>query len=384
MSATVDQITPKPKVRLKFIDMARSVAILLMLEGHFIDDSLVEWARDPDSTVYSAWHFMRSFTAPIFLTVTGLIFVYLLLKNRDESWIRNIRIKKGFKRVLELFFWGYMVQWYAFHVLECIAVGIFSILIIYGIYKLIKVIPLWIYFFVAGVTIFALYPYVQEMPHKMAWPESVWNAALNVLNKDRIPQIQFSTVPFIAYTLFGAMIGALLHDFHGQVKKLYFPAIFTLVGAAFFFFSTNILGACDDLLVSIFDSYTYKLVAQNWLYERVGMVLMELSILMFIDNLWGHKINGNNLFLKIGQNTLTIYILHMVLLYGSISGLGLKEEFHKTLGPWAVVFGAAGFILVFVILIKYLEPIKAGASKILEWIKIGFAYLIDRLRGRLS
>ena len=153
MSATVDQITSKPKVRLKFIDMARSVAILLMLEGHFIDDSLVEWARDPDSTVYSAWHFMRSFTAPIFLTVTGLIFVYLLLKNRDESWIRNIRIKKGFKRVLELFFWGYMVQWYAFHVLECIAVGIFSILIIYGIYKLIKVIPLWIYFFVAGVTI---------------------------------------------------------------------------------------------------------------------------------------------------------------------------------------------------------------------------------------
>ena len=114
------------------------------------------------------------------------------------------------------------------------------------------------------------------------------------------------------------------------------------------------------------------------------MVLMELSILMFIDNLWGHKINGNNLFLKIGQNTLTIYILHMVLLYGSISGVGLKEEFHKTLGPWAVVFGAAGFILVFVILIKYLEPIKAGASKILEWVKIGFAYLIDHLRGRLS
>lgn len=384
MSTSINQIAPKPKVRLKFIDMARSVAILLMLEGHFVDDSLIMAARDESNTIYSIWHFMRSFTAPIFLTVTGLIFVYLLLKNRDESWIRNIRIKKGFKRVLELFFWGYMVQWYAFHVLECIAVGILSILIIYGIYKLIKVVPLWIYFFVAGVTLFSLYPTVQEMPHKMAWPESVWHAVLDALNRDQTPQIQFPTVPFVAYTMFGAMIGALLHDFHGQVKKMYFPAIFTIVGAAFFFFSTNILEGFDYVLAAMFDSYTYELVAQNWLYKTVGMVLMELSILMFIDNIWGHKINGNSLFLKIGQNTLTIYVLHMVLLYGSISGLGLKREFHQALGPWTVAFGAVGFMLVFVILIKYLEPLKAGVSKLLEWFKIGFAYLIDRLQARLK
>ena len=31
------KIIEKPKVRLKFIDMARSLAILLMLEGHFIE-----------------------------------------------------------------------------------------------------------------------------------------------------------------------------------------------------------------------------------------------------------------------------------------------------------------------------------------------------------
>lgn len=384
MSTASTEISKQPKVRLKFIDMARSVAILLMLEGHFVDDSLIMEARDPSSSVYSAWLFMRSFTAPIFLTVTGLIFVYLLLKKREEGIFENIRIRKGLKRVLELFFWGYMVQWYAFHVLECIATGIFTILVIYAIYKLIKVIPLWIYFFVAGVTLFALYPYIRDMPHGMAWPESVWHSVLKVFNPERVVKIQFPTVPFVAYTMFGGMIGALLHDFHGHVKKFYFPAIFTLVGAAFFFFSQQILGGVDDLLGSIFSTYDYKMISLNWLYERIGMVLMELSILMYIDNIWGDKINGNNLFLKVGQNTLTIYVLHMVLLYGSISGLGLKKEFHQALGPWEVTFGAAGFILIFVIIIKYIEPIKAALSTFLDWITKAFIYLIGRLKARLK
>ncbi|MFT6138498.1 MAG: putative membrane protein [Salibacteraceae bacterium] len=384
MSTQIEEILPKPKVRLKFIDMARSVAILLMLEGHFVDDSLVLSARDPENPIYAIWHFIRSFTAPIFLTVTGIIFVYLLLQKREESWIKNIRIKKGFKRVLELFFWGYMVQWYAFHVLECIAVGIFSILIIYGIYKIIKVIPLWIYFFLAGVTLFVLYPFVQELPLQMSWAENIWYSVLNIVNTECVPSIQFPTVPFVAYTMFGAMIGALLHDFHSHVKKLYFPLIFTIVGAAFFFFSTNILDFIQLVFTSLFDSYNYNLVELNWQFQRIGMVIMELSVLMYIDNLWGHKINGNNLFLKIGQNTLTVYILHMVLLYGSISGIGLGKTFHEALSPWQVAFGAAGFVLFFVIIIKYLESIKAAVSKALEWINIGFTFLIERLRSPLN
>lgn len=384
MSTSIDQITPKPKVRLKFIDMARSVAILLMLEGHFVDDSLIMEARDPNSFVYSAWHFMRSFTAPMFLTVTGLIFVYLLLKNRDQRWIDNLRIKKGFSRVIELFIWGYIVQWYAFHVLECIAIGIFVILIIYGIYKTIKIIPLWIYFFLAGTTILLLYPVVQHLPHKMAWPESTWHVIIDFFNRNRVPKIEFPTVPFVAYTMFGAMIGALLHDFHDYVKKFYFPAFFTIIGALLFFFPSNILGGIDDLLSSIFSSYNYKLISLNWIYERIGMVLMELSVLMYIDNIWGDKIKGDNLFLKIGQNTLTIYILHMVLLYGSISGLGLKEKFHHALGPWQVTFGAIGFIIIFVFIIKYIENIKAGAAKTLDWIKLIFIWIIEKLKTRLS
>jgi hypothetical protein len=49
--------------------MARSIAILLMLEGHFIDETLVMEVRDTSNTAYFAWQFMRHFTAPILLGV---------------------------------------------------------------------------------------------------------------------------------------------------------------------------------------------------------------------------------------------------------------------------------------------------------------------------
>jgi len=380
MSEGINQVKEQPKVRLKFIDMARSIAILLMLEGHFIDSSLIMEARDPNSIVFSTWLFIRSFTAAIFLTVTGLIFVYLLIKKREESWFSNIRIRKGFKRVVELFFWGYLVQWYAFHVLECIGVGILSILLIYGVYKLVKVIPLWIYFLCAGIGIFALYPYVQTLPHNMAIPESIWYSVVKLFDDSRTPVLWFSSVPFVGFTMFGAMFGALLHDFHLHVKKLIFPAFVAIAGIMLFFFNGEILGGLDDLFKSIYPSYNYRLINLNWLYERLGMVLMVLSLLMYIDKIWGDRIGEKSLFIKVGQNTLTIYVLHMVLLYGSILGVGLYPFINKIngvhpLNPWEATFGAVIFIAFFLFLIKHIEWIKRKLSFVLTPIKTFFNFI---------
>ena len=364
MSTQQSVLSPKPKKRLKFIDMARSIAILLMLEGHFVDDSLMLEFRNPDSIIFATWTFIRGFTAPVFLTVTGLIFVYLLLKNKQEGFIKNIRVRKGFKRVVELFFWGYLLQWYAFHVLECIAVGIFAILILYGLYKVIRVIPLWFYFFTAGFFMFAFYLYLVELPKGEPWPGNAWYFVQNVFHGPSNRAI-FPIIPWMGYTMFGAMIGALLHDFHRHVLKLYFPIIFLLVGSAFLFFPKEILSSLDSLIDLMYSNFNYDFIRLDWLYKRLGMVLMELGGLMLIDKFFGHRIHENNLFLKVGQNTLTIYIIHMMVLYGSMIGIGINDFYRKALGPWEVAIGASLFLLSFVILIKYLGWIKEKLSFIL-------------------
>lgn len=358
MNQETVEITVK-KPRLKFIDMARSVAILLMLEGHFVDDSLMDIYRDYDSVVFSTWTFIRGFTAPIFLTVTGLVFVYLLLNNRQEPYFGNIRIKKGFKRAIELIFWGFILQYYAFHVLQCIGVGILVILGIYGIYKLIKVIPLWSYFLVAGLLLFGFNLYLIQLEPYEVWPKNAPNVIQNMFHGPANRAI-FPIVPWMGYTMLGAMMGCLLHDLKDYVRTWIAPVMMLTLGMTLFFFSKEILDGLDYIIGSPFNESLAKL---DWLFMRFGMVINVLSLLMIIEKLMGDI--KQNLFLKIGQNTLTIYIVHMIVLYGSISHFGLNKWLHKALGPWEVALGAAIFITVFVFFIYYLDVIKAKLEFIL-------------------
>ena len=348
------------KTRLYFIDIARSIAILLMLEGHFVDNGLMDVYRDTNNDIYNAWLFVRGFTSPIFLTITGIVFTYLLIGNNHLEYFKNNRIKKGYKRVVELLFWGYVVQVYAFHVLQCIGIGILSILILYGIYKAVKIIPLWVYFFFAGTIIFSSYIVISSWPKEYYWPES---APIFIQNMFHGKYSIFPILPRMGYTMYGAMIGVILFTYKSKVKEWSFILSVFLIGALLYFFLKDILLILDG----IFAHPIYHLYKVDWLYECLGMVLIILSILITLEKFIGEI--KPNLFLKIGQNTLTIYILHMVLLYGSITGFGINRVIHKNLTPWQILPATICFILIFVILIYYLDEIKLKLDFILKPIK---------------
>lgn len=348
------------KTRLYFIDIARSIAILLMLEGHFVDNGLMDVYRDTNNDIYNAWLFVRGFTSPIFLTITGIVFTYLLIGNNHLEYFKNNRIKKGYKRVVELLFWGYVVQVYAFHVLQCIGIGILSILILYGIYKAVKIIPLWVYFFFAGTIIFSSYIVISSWPKEYYWPES---APIFIQNMFHGKYSIFPILPRMGYTMYGAMIGVILYTYKSKVKEWSFILSVFLIGAFLYFFLKDLLLILDG----IFAHPIYHLYKVDWLYECLGMVLIILSILITLEKFIGEI--KPNLFLKIGQNTLTIYILHMVLLYGSITGFGINKVIHKNLTPWQILPATICFILFFVILIFYLDEIKLKLDFILKPIK---------------
>ena len=80
--------------RLFFLDAVRAFAILMMLQGHFIDSLLNPIYRDTSNTIYNIWAYFRGITAPTFFTITGLVFVFLLLKAKEKG-AEQERIKKG-------------------------------------------------------------------------------------------------------------------------------------------------------------------------------------------------------------------------------------------------------------------------------------------------
>lgn len=355
--------SPPPKSRrLRFIDMARSVAILLMLEGHFVDDSLLPSARDPDHPVYAAWSTIRLFTAPLFLTVTGLIFAYLLMRHDEQPWYQNPRAHKGIGRVVELFLWGYLVQSYAFHILECIACGLAAILLVYAIQKWVRVIPLVCWLTTAALILFLLTPSVRQLPHGMSLIEECWWWINVPLYGQETPLILFPVFPFVGFTLCGAAIGCVAYRHRHLMHTWWLPCLFTLGGALLYFGAGPVFG----FYARITDDWG-NLASTASIYRKLGMVLMTLSILMFIDSHAGHRIRQDSLFLKIGQHTLLIYVLHMFVLYGSITAIGLNQYFHQRLNPWQAALGAVLFIALFVILVHYLERIEEALNRL--WLK---------------
>jgi uncharacterized membrane protein len=364
------QPVKQTKSRLQFIDMARSIAIILMLEGHFVDTTLGKQFRRPlgiqrfaewNYIIFDIWEYIRGFTSPMFLTITGVVFVYLLLGNEKETFFKNIRVKKGFKRILELLFWGYLLQVYSFHVLQCIAIGIFIILSCYGLSRLLKFIPIWLFYLTVGTLLFTLYIPLQKLP--IPWPQNAPEFIQNIIRNNPKFSI-FPIIPNLGFTMYGAFIGTILHKFKDQVLSYKFQLSLFFTGIILFFFANEFLIFFNKYL--LFNAVP-KLFSIDWLYERVGMSILVLSILLLMNILFGNR--PNNLFLKMGQNTLTIFIIHFMVLYGSVIVIGINDFFNQKnnpLNPWQAFIGAVLFIGFHALLVQYLDKIKEKLRFILE------------------
>ena len=378
------EIIAKPKVRLKFIDMARSLAILLMLEGHFIEHTfknfkpMIELVKQTGTSgylIFDWWYFIKGFTAPLFFTVTGIVFVYLLARNKEAGFRRNPRIGKGFRRAFELLLWGYALQlnlryitntfnhdepwFYAFHVLQSIGMGIIALLLIFGLYKLLKIGPLYLYYFIAGTVIFCFYPYTKSLADGVHIPSGGPQLLQNIIHG---PRSVFAIIPWMAFTMYGGMVGALTIRFQDHVKKYWYPLTYIALGLILNIYG-RLIGLTLDSLLDLIGIHDLNLVQNAWLYGRLGQIFMALGVFMLIDKLINFK---GELFLKIGQNTLSIYIIHVMILYGGFFGYGLNQYMGHSLNGWQTILGAAIFIGVFVLFIKYLRRNKSKDFRNLE------------------
>lgn len=340
------------KTRLYFIDIARSVAILLMLEGHFISETLNTDLIDPSNTAYCIWKYVRGFTSPIFLTVTGIVFTYLMFGNETQSFFQNTRIRKGIKRSIELLFWGTFLQLFSFHVLHCIGTGILTIITFYGLFKLIKIIPLWVYYFSAGVLLFLSYLFFGSLGATDYWPKNAPFWIQNMFYGN--PKYSFFPItPHMGYTMFGAMIGVIFYKNKELVKSPQFILYGLTIGSILFFGSKPFL-LIFDRIPSL---HHYKFYQIDWLLEKLGMVFIFLSILIAIEK-YILDIKKPNLFLRIGQNTLSIYIIHMILLYGLFFIIGITDFYKNKINPQWIIPSAGLFILFFVVFVYYIERLR--------------------------
>jgi len=361
--------------RLFFIDAMRAWAILMMLQGHFVDGLLENSFRDPDSLIFTIWKYFRGITAPVFFTVSGFIFTYLLIRVPEQGF-NNPRIKKGIKRGIQLLFIGYLLRlnifglftgelypsFFLVDVLHIIGLSILGIIGLYLFtYKKRK------YVFPAFLVIISCLLFSFE-PIYSKWTFQILPDALaNYFT--RTNGSVFTIIPWFGYTAIGGFFSYLFTQYKNS-RSLYPAAISiaAIAGILLIFYSSDLFLAVSSITgMQLFEA----IAANNYLFIRLGDVLIAFAVFMFFR----HFITSRTV-LKIGQNTLSIYVIHFVILYGSFTGLGLYQFFYQSLPP-AILIPAA---IAFMFLCSYLSLYFArNEDYIKQSINIGLTDLKSKL-----
>lgn len=337
--------------RLFFIDAVRAFAILMMLQGHFIDTLLAPEYRNPDSSVFQIWSYFRGITAPTFFTISGIIFTYLLMKSKKKG-LAPVRIRKGLTRGLLLIAIGYALRAPVFEwltgtfrnsflvidVLQCIGL---SIIITVGIYYLTfkKSLLFSILMLLLGIGIFITEPLYRNLD-----TTAIPLVFANYLTKAN--GSIFTIIPWLGYMSMGAFIASLFYRYVGKEKfKPILVSGLIIMGCLLIYNSAHlfmwIYGFSDVIL--------FKEVAYyNYLFTRLGNVMIILGLFYALE-----RFMNNQMVFKIGQKTLSIYVIHFVIIYGSLTGIGLSQLIGKTLNPYQAATGAIIFITAVCLIALY-------------------------------
>ncbi len=301
---------------------------------------------------------MRGLTAPVFFTVTGFVFVFLLLKE-NKPLRSHERVRKGVRRAALLLILGYALKWnigymlnfrffphhFVIDVLHIIGLALLALIGIYALHRT------WgtsyaLLLGLAGVAVFLLFPVVEAADWTTAprWLANYFSMAYGST---------FTIFPWLGYALLGGVIGSIAHHHTAWFKSWWMPYVILGLGFWLHFNSYTILSNIHQLL-------GWDLSAQwldkQYLFWRLGHVLIVLAIFVFLE--LSLKKGFHPLFLKIGSETLTIYGAHYVILYSTWFGVGLTKWWKQSLNPMQVLIGALLFEAFFVLLIAYIEKVR--------------------------
>lgn len=356
---------PTEKRRITFIDLLRAFAILMMLQGHFTDTLLDVAYRDPNNVIYSTWLFMRGLTAPVFFFSSGLVFVFLLLRD-GRPFRQNERVLKGLRRGLSLIVIGYVLRMnfpgllqfkiydnlFMVDVLHCIGISILSLIGLYLLSQRFRFsYPMLLG--ALGLIVFFIEPSLKA---------ANWDAfpliLRNYFTKDY--GSVFTPVPWIGYAMLGGVLGTVLHRQPSLAFGQWLPLLLLAGGFILHIYSEKIL---LDLYQFTGLHNFYAHAHNNHILYRLGHVFIAVASFVWIAQLWR---TIPKLLLRIGSETLVIYEVHFILLYSSWFGIGLSRFWFRSLGPWEVFFGALLFELFFVLLIANIDTIRTYNWK---WLK---------------
>jgi len=312
--------------RILFVDLARAIAVLLMVQGHTIDALLHPDFRT--SLQYNAWLYLRGLTSCTFLFLSGAAFSLTALRHWDDQGHFS---RRSFKRVRRLVFFlalGYFVKFpmgrfvhlpyateerwrsfFAVDVLQNVAVTLLALQFLIGLSKTPR------RFAIACGMLAAFVVTTTPLVHEVRWIDHVPLFVASFLSFDT--GSLFPLFPWAGFTLLGAVFGvtaapwATRDHLQPLARGLFLAGAALAIGA----------GLLGELGWFDYGAHDWWRSSPLSFVQRFGSVLLLLSLVAGI----GHYVTQLTPPLQgLAEESLLVYAVHVALLYGShwTTGLG--------------------------------------------------------------
>ncbi len=303
--------------RLYELDAAKFIAMLLMMIGHVLDALVRPSELDVAHLPWSAWHWWRGITAPVFLTISGILFALTLRRNECGKVDRTV-LRRRVIRALQLAAIGYVLVFPSRHIFDLpfvdeatwrasVQVNILQLVAA----SLLLLVILAVLFprregfrravLVGGIAIAVATPLV----HRITWYDHLPSLLAAYVSYEG--GSLFPMFPFTAYMLLGAWLGCNL-SLRSSDRIRWLRQVCFFGGGALV-----LVGAVVGLWLPIgeVDLYRYTPIGVG---IRQGVALLFIATVSLVLPLLRSL---ESLLVLFGKQALAVYVLHLLLLFGT-------------------------------------------------------------------